>query len=125
MTTIADMRAELAAVFKDQLSSGWDIQPHMGTRVIGKPTVMIGSSKVSRGTTHSLRVKEVTVMVVAPKTTAGAADDQIDQLLDQVLDVVDRITGTVWSEAQRAIYAPDPQGDGTNPAYTINLTLED
>jgi len=125
MTTIAGMRSELADVFKTELPSGWDIQSHMSPKTISKPTLMIGSSKVRRGSTHALRVKEVTVMVVTPKSSPGLADDHLDELLDVVLDVLDRTAGTIWSEAERVLYAASEGSDGTNPAYTITLTMED
>ena len=57
------------------------------------------------------------LVLVAAKTDAGPADDELDGLLEDVLHAIDTSDTITWDKASRAVY------QDTNPAYEVVLNV--
>lgn len=119
-------RAELTAVLRGELTADIDVIAY--ARNIDAPTrstVMVRVDQVNNDSPAAgLRVYQFALVLIAAKTTAGPADDELDLLLEDVLAALTSQAipnGVVWSApATRATYGdPDP----TNPAYEVPVTV--
>jgi hypothetical protein len=89
------------------------------------PVVMVRLDKVRPSRTAGyLWDVDAALVLVGPSTTPGAADDELDAALGDVLFALesgDIASLLYWTEATRATYGPT-DGDPTNPAYEITLS---
>lgn len=117
-------RDQIVAVLQDGLPAGIDVIAY--ARNIDPPnksTVMVRLDRVvpSRAASGLWDVDAALVLISA-QTTPGAADDELDGLLQDVLYALDSqavANALRWSEATRAVFGePDP----TNPAYEVAIT---
>lgn len=67
---------------------------------------------------QSWRVYEFAVIVVPAKTSAGNADDELDDALEDVLHAIDQADDLTWESAERGNYQ-----DSGYPAYEIHMTV--
>jgi chitinase len=87
-----------------------------------KSTVMIRVDEVAPSTAASgLRDYQFALVLIAAKTAAGAGDDELDALLEDVLFALDQVgeavAGVTWSSAKRATY------NENNPAYEVAVSV--
>jgi len=87
-----------------------------------RSTVMVRTDRVIPSPAgQGLRQYEFGLVLIASKTTAGPADDELDELLEDVLYALTTggaTNGVNWTQAVRATYG---EPDGTNPAYELTL----
>lgn len=114
------VRTDLAAELVRVLPNTWDVDPVY--RVpdgieTGRPRVVVYTTTVRPHDVRSLRTHEVTLWLLTPLTDPALADDDLDgNLLPVLLDVLDRLPVTTWTEAERGTL-----GDGF-AGYRITLT---
>ena len=86
---------------------------------VAKRTVMVrvDTVKPRRDVAQAHRTYGCAVLVIAPTTDAGPADDELDALLEDVLEAIELSPDLDWSEAKRATL------DDIWPAYEITLTV--
>lgn len=99
-----------------------DVDPYAHGRAITSRSVLVRVDTVAPSPEAPLshRLYTYTLLVVVPFSDATAdAEDALDQLLEDVLDVIE--TDTVlpmWRTAQRAVY-----GETYLPAYAVELDV--
>ncbi|MGW5239494.1 hypothetical protein ACWEOW_11225 [Monashia sp. NPDC004114] len=127
MGAIKDLRTDLNAALLANLlpASAYNVIKY--SRNIDPPTkstVMLRFDGLAPGPVLGTWTFKWALVLVAAKTTSGAGDDEIDDLLVDVVHVLDQIgaavPGITWSEATRSVYPPDTQ---TNPAYEVAMTV--
>lgn len=121
-------RAELVTLLEATLPADIDVIAYAHN--IDAPsasTVMVRVDSVAPSPAGAgLRLYTFGLVLIAAKTTAGPADDELDALLEDVLAALTSQAipnGVAWTGAQRAAYGePDP----TNPAYevAVNVTAQ-
>ena len=85
-----------------------------------RPTVMVRVDEVTRPSDLPIgcRVYKFALVCVAALTDhGGAADDELDVLLEDVLHALDSAPALTWDTATRAVYAE------TNPAFEVIVTV--
>lgn len=114
-------RALLTAMLAPLVNDGVVVRSYLDPPdTIAKPTVLVSVEKVRPSVAEGLREYEAQLLATVPQTTAGAADDAVDLLLDDLLDLLDSNdvpNAVAWSEAVRSTYR-----DST-PAYLLTLTV--
>lgn len=81
-----------------------------------KPTVMVRIDEVTPSQfPQALRDYGMALILVASKTVAGPADDELDGLLEDVLTALDGSDQLTWSKATRATF------NEQYPAYQVDL----
>lgn len=114
-------RALLTALLSGSLPSDVRVVPY--ARTIDPPsesTVMVRIDKVrpSKATGYANEYDFALVLVGALTTPDGAADDELDALLEDVLYAISQPgNGVAFIEATRAVYAE------TNPAYEVAVQV--
>lgn len=68
-----------------------------------------------------VRLYTARLVVAVPTTKTGPADDDLDELLDDVLDLLSSAVPAAvsWTRATRGTYK-----DGKSPAYLVDVTAE-
>lgn len=108
-------RSEIAALLQGPLqTAGVRLIPY--SRDIDLPetnTVMIRLDRVIPAAARGLTTYEFSLILIAAKQTAPAADDELEELLEDVLLALDKRSdaGITWSSATRATYKENPAFD--------------
>lgn len=123
MPATATVRADLAAELTAALAGepGVVVVDHGRSidQVITR-TVMVVLDTVEQGVPpRRYRAHTLSVWVIVPGTQPGAADTDLDALLDQVLDALDDSAVVTWTTAERSLY-----GDAQAHAYRIACTRQ-
>lgn len=112
-------RTAITAALQAALPSGVVLLPY--ARQIDPPTsstVMVRIDEVAPSrVAEGLQDYTFALVCIAAKTTAGPADDELDNLLEDVLLMVTKADGLTWSKATRATY------DESNPAYEVTCVV--
>ena len=85
-----------------------------------KSTVMLRLDTVKPSTAAGgLRDYTFALVLIGAKLTAGRADDELEDLLDDVLFALEKDHGlaVTWSEARRAVY------NESNPAFEVPIVV--
>lgn len=83
-----------------------------------KPTVMVRVDQVTPSSNpQAQRDYQFALVLIATKTEAGPADDELDGLLEDVLYELDKSTKINWTTAERATY------EEKFPAYEVTVTI--
>ena len=85
-----------------------------------KSTVMLRLDKVRPSSSSAgHRDYEYALVLIAAKTATGYADDELEDLLEDVLFVLEQRHGlaVTWSEATRSVYAD------SNPAFEVPIVV--
>ncbi len=113
-----NVRALLAEVLQP-LAASATVDPYLkAPESISKPAIMLGTSTVKPGPADT-RAWTCDLYVVTPLTTPGPADDALDALLADVLDLLDANDtdrALFWESATRATYRD------AYPCYLVSLT---
>lgn len=101
------------------LDLGVDVQAYADNRTITEPTVMVRVDRARPGAhPRAWRSYDVALLVIAPKTEVGPADDQLDDLLEDVLLALEESPDLItWTTAERAVY------QDAQPAYEVTLQV--
>lgn len=67
---------------------------------------------------QAMRVYTYGIVLIASKTHPGAADDELDAALEDVLHAIDQAPGHTWERAVRATFE-----DTKIPAYEITVSV--
>ena len=97
------VRTTLAAHFRDSLPPIWQVIGYPSdVDGVSRPTLMLWQSEV-RKLPAAPSQYEVTVelRVVTPVESPHKADDALDLLLEQVLDVLEQHPAVLWDSAER------------------------
>lgn len=123
MPATGTLRADLAAELRTALAAVTNLAVVDHGRAIDQviaPTVMVVLDTVEPGVPpRKYRGHTVSVWVIVPGTQPGAADDDLDGLLDQVLDALDDSEVVTWERAERTLF-----GEAQNHAYRITCTRQ-
>lgn len=82
------------------------------------PVVVIGLKTVGPGLVPGRRTAQLEVLCSVAKQNPGTADDDLEDLLGQVLDVLDDFDWALWTTAERATYL-----DEAFPAFVITVNI--
>lgn len=85
--------------------------------VVGRPVVWLRSDQWEPQSGESFLKVGLTLLLVSGFAEPGAADDELDDALVDVLDAIGNVDGVVWTAANRAVV-----GDQYH-CYEIPLTL--
>jgi hypothetical protein len=113
-------RAEVVAALDAAMPADVVVLPY--SRQIDPPsqsTVMVRIDTVApSAATGGARDYTFALVLIAAQVTPGPADDELDDLLEDVLAALDDVaaSGLRWTEATRAVYAQ------SNPAYEVTVT---
>lgn len=118
------VRDQVAAALAASLEPGVRVVPYQ--RVVDNltgPLCMVGISSVvpDELLPHERRRYTVTVSVLVATTDPGAADDDVDALLEDVLAAIDADLHLAWSTAERASFSSSPNSPATFPGYDVTL----
>jgi hypothetical protein len=113
-------RAHLTQILEDALDDV-TIEPYARDGIQpDKPLVMLRLNSVTPGPVQGVRSYAFSLILVTPLVDEhGAADDELDQLLEDVLHTLttaDQLTG--FDTATRATYS-----EAALPAYDVTLTV--
>ena len=115
-------RSELAALLTANLlpASQYVVMPY--AREVDPPaksTVMVRTDSAKPGPAIGLTTYGFALVLIAAKTEAGAGDDELDALLEDVIFALDQLSpaGITWSQATRATYQE------SNPAYEVAVEV--
>lgn len=116
-------RDQIMSVLQSPGALPTDIDVQAYARNIDPPlrsTVMVRIDKVRPSKVGSgLWEVDAALVLIGAQTTPGAADDELDALLQDVLHALGSqavANALTWTEATRAVYGePEP----TNPAYEV------
>lgn len=114
-------RADLAAYLQAQLPSTWRVLAGLtgAAPEAGYDLAVVGTDEVSPGQVMAgSRSYGLTVIVVGKLSTPGLADDHLEALLDEVLEVLDTLPWGQWTKATRATYLE------THPAFVVTVLKE-
>lgn len=116
--TLQASRAELALILSTGLPEVDVIGYPRSGDVPNARRIVIGTGKVEpAGVACAWRTAEFDVWCITPYTEPGAADDDLEQLLTDVLDVLDA-AGVAWDTAERGVWTE------TNPAFRVTISRE-
>lgn len=83
-----------------------------------QPTVMVFIDEVTPSALpQAVRDYGMSLLLVASRTAAGPADDELDGLLEDVLTVLDSSDHLSWTKATRATF------EEKYPAYQVELNV--
>ena len=105
------------------LAADHQLVPYARDLIPAAALVMIRVDEVTPTTDKTARKYTAALVIITPRSDPhGAADDELDVLLEDVLHVVDNAPGLSWTAAKRGTYAT---GDGTPicPAYEVTITV--
>lgn len=115
-------RTETVALLAAHLPADVVVMPY--SRQIDPPsksTVMVRIDEVKPArSAWGFREYTFALVLIAAQTLAGAGDDELDALLEDVLFALEKDdipNGVTWSQATRATYQE------TNPAYEVAITV--
>lgn len=112
-------RTEVVAALTAVLPSDITILPY--SRSIDPPyqsTVMVRVDEVRPSVQpQAFREYKFAVLVIAKHATFGAADDELDSLLEDVLLAIDKSTLLTWQLATRASF------EEKYPAYEVEIAV--
>lgn len=119
----ATARALLAEVLEPLAADDLSVESYLrAPDTVAKRMVLISMEEVAPATAGlGMRDYQAQLVVVVPTTTTGPADDDLDQLLDDVLDLLDSNdipNAVTWSKAKRGTYK-----DGVSPAFLVDVTV--
>lgn len=118
-------RDQVVAVLAQLVPDGIDVRPYAEDIPRPQlPTVMVRVDEVqpNRVARHTHRDYLMTlILLCTSEDTSGPADDELDQLLEDVLYCLDVGAGAellpTWSSAKRGVY------QDTVPAYEVSTTI--
>lgn len=87
---------------------------------VAKHTVLLSVEEVRPAVAQGLREYDVALLLTVPKSMPGAADDELDLLLDDVLELLESNAvpnAVTWSKAERSTFRE------ATPAYLVTLTV--
>lgn len=115
--TLQASRAELALILSTGLPTV-DVVPFPRVDTPNARRVVIGTAKVEpAGVACAWRTASFDVWCVSPYSDPGPADDDLEQLLSDVLDVLDA-AGVEWTTAERGVWVE------TYPAFRVTINRE-
>lgn len=88
----------------------------------GHDVVIVSLDEVTPGVYSGSRMVKVGVLCAVSKTTPGAADDALEDLLADVLSILDGVAWVDWRSAKRSLYAPSEESSGF-PAFSIEIEI--
>jgi len=118
-------RQILTAMLRAALPEDVDVQPY-AHNMTGpeRSTVMVRVDRARNAPAGlGMRDYDFALVCIAPKTTWGPADDELDALLEDVLFALSSNSipnAVVFTEAVRATYG---EPDASNPAYEVTLSI--
>lgn len=88
----------------------------------GHDVVIVSLDEVKPGVYNGSRLVTISVLCAVAMTTPGKADDALEELLADVLDVLDGVAWADWRTAKRSLYAPTDESAGF-PAFSIDIEI--
>lgn len=117
-------REEVTALLVDYLPPEVLVIPYARELdAVAKSTCMVRLDKVRPSTdANGWLTWEYALVLLAAQTTAGPADDELEDLLLDVLFALEQASqaGITWTEALRAAYPPD---NPTHPAFEVPIVV--
>jgi len=114
-------RAQVAGLLVEAFTGRADVDVMPYARQVDAPPrslVMVRVDEVRpSGHPGAWRDYDLALVVIAAQTTAGAGDDELDAVLEDVLHALDTATALTWTTAKRAVY------NETQPAYEVALVV--
>lgn len=117
-------RELVRSLLEESLPDTIVVEPYARDGIVPmKSTVMLRVDTVARAPQAGLSLRLYTyalVLVAAKVDDHGAADDELDAALEDVLHAIETTPGLpMWTKADRAVYGETVQ----LPAYEITLTV--
>lgn len=116
------LRSDLAAALQPLLPANTkivDVPRSLDGIEAKKPVVMLYRDEVSKApNAQGDYFNSFALWVVSPIINTIRAEDNLDDLLDDVLRALDQVSWLNWSTAERSVF-----GDNQAPAYKVNLTV--
>ncbi len=115
-------RLSLAEALKANLPSAWLVQGWKPTEInVSKAAVYVTQDEVGPYPAAPQGADEttLTVLIVEPTLDPKTSEDRLEDNLDRVLDVLDRVTALTTGKAKRGVTS----AQGGFPAYEITVTL--
>jgi hypothetical protein len=116
------LRSDLSAALKPLLPANTkivDVPRSIDGLEAKKPVVMLYREEVSKAPNAiGDYFNTFALWVVSPMINTVRAEDNLDNLLDDVLRALDQVKWLNWTTAERSVF-----GDNQAPAYKVNLTV--
>lgn len=119
-------RTQLAAALKPLLPKAWKIIPY-ADQVDDQNTIVVilNQTRIAPNPAAPIASHVVTceALIVSPERDPAKAETALDDAVDDFLFALDAIDSVLWADAEKVGFGSDSQGDPTNTAYRLNLTI--
>lgn len=116
------LRSDLAAALQPLLPANTkivDVPRSLDGIEAKKPVVMLYREDVTKAPNAiGDYFNSFALWVVSPLINTIRAEDNLDDLLDEVLRALDQVSWLNWTTAERSVF-----GDNQAPAYKVTLTV--
>ena len=115
------VRNDLAAALKPLLPPKTkivDVPRGLDGVEVTRPVVMLYRERVQKAPNGiGSYLNTFALWIVSPNVDPSRAENQLDQMLDDVVEALDQLLWLNWSNAERSTF-----GDSQAPAYKIDIT---
>lgn len=116
------VRSDLAAALKPLLPPRTkiiDVPRSLDGIETSRPVVMLYRERVEKAPNAiGAYFNTFALWIISPNVDTSRAEDQLDNMLDEVISALDELSWLNWSNAQRSTF-----GDAQAPAYQVELTI--
>lgn len=116
------IRSDLAAALKPLLPAGTkivDVPRGLDGIETARPVVMLYRERLEKAPNAiGAYFNTFALWIVSPNVDPRRAEDQLDNMLDEVIVALDSLSWLNWANAERSTF-----GDNQAPAYKVELTI--